>query len=105
MNDVKCNKEAEISEMLTLIKTLTKQVYGNGQKGIAFMIPELVTQISELSKDMQLLTTNVSGLMKFMSEYEGAEKNKLSARHKTQIALYAILGTAGIIITVILKFL
>lgn len=110
MEDIhKCNKEAEISEMLVLIKTLTKQVYGNGQKGIAFMIPELITQINAMSVDVQDLSTSVSALMKFMASYEGAkiqkEKDRFSNRQKTSIIVSGILGGTAILVTIILKFI
>lgn len=109
MEEHKCNQEAVIGEMHGLLKRMVQQVYGNGQKGLATTVPELSTRIETLSEDIVLLSTNVSGLMRFMSETEGAksqgEKDGFSARQRAGIIVTGIIGVTMIVITIVFKFL
>lgn len=114
--DHKCPHESTIGEMHGLLKRIVTQVYGNGQEGLATSVPKLSSKIETLSEDIVLLSTNVSGLMRFMSETQGAksqeEKDEIrkdrasfSSRQKVSIIVSAILGFTAIIVTVILKFI
>lgn len=103
-----CNQEAMIGEMFGLLKRITHQVYGNGQKGLAFTVPELSVKIDNLVETTRLLSVNVSALAKFQAERTGdirtEEKIKLTARQWTQISLVAIIGISSIIITLVIEF-
>jgi hypothetical protein len=102
-----CTKEEKLGEMMGLMKRMTQQVYGNGQKGLAFTVPELSVKIEDLSQTIQLLRTNVSALMRFQAERTGdlrtEEKYRLSAIQWTGIIMASIVGFSGIIVA-LLKF-
>lgn len=91
-----------------LLKRIVTQVYGNGQEGLATSVPKLSSKIEELSDDIKLLATNVSGLMRFEASYTGAEQQKreagFSSRQRAGIIVSGILGFTAIVVTVILKF-
>jgi hypothetical protein len=108
MNEHECGQQAVIGEMHGLLKTLVKQVYGNGQKGLVSTVPELSTKIETLIETTALLSTTVSALMKFENEYAGVEKHKdkeaMSSRQKMAIIVTAILGLCSMGCTLIIKF-
>jgi hypothetical protein len=103
-----CSQQQTIGEMHGLLKTLVKQVYGNGHKGLATTVPELSTKIEILSETIVLLSQNVSALMKFENEVTGKEiyieKNGLTTRGRAAILVSAIVGGASIITALIVKF-
>jgi hypothetical protein len=104
-----CTQEATIGEMFGLLKRMTHQIYGNGQKGLAITVPELSVKIDNLVETTRLLSTNVSALAKFQAERTGdirtEDKVKLSSRQWTQIALVSIIGTSSIVVTLLIEFL
>lgn len=110
-----CFHENEWGQMNQVIKGLVKQIYGNGQKGMAFAIPEMQTSIHAMTIEMGELKTAVSGVLKYVSSSEGFEAGQKEAterheklesvkRHKTQITVAGILGFASIVVTLIIKF-
>jgi hypothetical protein len=102
-----CTQEASIGEMTGLLKQISAQIYGNGQKGLAITVPALSTEIADMSKKIDHLATVVSGLTIYISEDAGEkraiEKHKLSSASWTAIISSIVFAIAGIIITIILK--
>jgi hypothetical protein len=98
-----CSQEEHIGEMMALMKRLVQQVYGNGQKGLAFTVPELGVRIDSLAADIKDLSTNVSALMRFEAETAGehkaGDKHGLSSRAWAGIIISAVLGVSAIVIT------
>ena len=104
-----CTQEAVIGEMMGLMKRMVLQVYGNGQKGLAFSVPELSTKIDGLTEQVHLLNVTVSGVAKFQAEMIGEvrteEKMKLNTRQWTQIIVASIIGVSSIAVALLIKFL
>jgi hypothetical protein len=102
-----CTQEGVIGEMLGLLKQVTAQIYGNGQKGLASTVPALSTEIAGMSEKIDNLAITVSGLAKYIAEDTGekraVEKHKLSSASWTAIISSIVFAIAGIIITIILK--
>jgi hypothetical protein len=105
MAEHQCNKEREVGEIYTLLKTLVKQVYGNGQEGLAKTVPQLSIKIDNLTETVAELRTSVSALVRFEAGYEGVQKDRFNTRQKTGIIVSGIVGFTAIIVTVILKFM
>jgi hypothetical protein len=91
-----------------LLERIVKQVYGNGQKGLASTVPELSTKIETLIDTTGLLSTNVSAMMRFQSELKGIEihkeKDGFSRRQQAGLYISVIIGMASILTALIIKF-
>jgi hypothetical protein len=102
-----CTQEASIGEMTAMLKQISAQIYGNGQKGLATTVPALSTEIADMAGKITNLTVNVSAMMKYVYEDAGEkrviERHKLSTASWTAIISSIIVGLAAIIITIILK--
>jgi len=103
--DNKCDKEGKIAEMTTVLTGLVKQVYGNGQPGIAFTIPAMQRQLEHLSASHEELRTAISGIMKYVNECEGVKEGRSQVKRdsfttmqRTSIIITALVGTTTIII-------
>ena len=57
------------------IQMLKKEVYGNGEKGLAKSVAILSDNVKDLKKTTEDLRTSVSGLHKFMDETTGHKKH------------------------------
>jgi len=107
--DHPCNKEAEISEMMTLMKGLVKEFYGNGSPGIAKTVPVLQKSIETLTENVAAQTKVISDLVEFqtstnaVSQYK--EKEALSTRQRAAIIVTAVISCAGIAVTLIMKLI
>jgi hypothetical protein len=93
--------------MCGLLKQISAQNYGNGQKGLAATVPILSEKIEDMSSDINKLSVNVSAMMKYVYEDSGekraTEKHKISAASWTAIISSIILSIGAIIVTIILK--
>lgn len=108
MEEHVCIHEQEFGKILAIMEGLVKEFYGNGNEGISKTIPKMQVQLGTLIETAVANKTAISALTKTMSEKIAIEiheeKEKLSARQKTQIWISGILGCSGIIVTIILKF-
>jgi hypothetical protein len=102
-----CTQATVIGEMCGLLKQISAQIYGNGQKGLAATVPILSEKIEDMSSDINKLSVNVSAMMKYVYEDSGekraTEKHKISAASWTAIISSIILSIGAIIVTIILK--
>ena len=57
------------------IQMLKKEIYGNGEKGLAKSVAILSDNVKDLKKTTEDLRTSVSGLHKFMDETTGHKKH------------------------------
>jgi hypothetical protein len=57
------------------IQMLKKEIYGNGEKGLAKSVAILSDNVKDLKKTTEDLRTSVSGLHKFMDETTGYKKH------------------------------
>ena len=103
-----CKHEQEWGQINEVIKGLVKQIYGNGQKGMAFTIPMMQSDIQDMTFQMAELKTAVSGVLKFVNESEGykkgvteAKQTNFTAWQKTSMAIAAIAGIVMIVFKVI----
>lgn len=103
-----CGKEAEISEMMTIMKGIVKEFYGNGHPGISRTIPQLQNSVQSLTDNVAAQTKVISDLVNFQTSFNAVEKHKekeqLSSRQRASIIVSAIISCAGIIVTLIVKF-
>jgi hypothetical protein len=97
-----CNQQQTIGEIHGLLKTMVKQVYGNGQEGLATSVPKLQSSIQILTEQVAAHTQVISDLIKFQANFNGSEtqkgKDDINARHKTVIAVSGIIGLSSVII-------
>jgi len=104
-----CTQEKALGEMMSLVKIVVQEVYGNGQKGLSQTVPAQTIRIDNLAVEINLLSTNVSALMKYMNETIGGrivkEKLKLSRAQWTGIIISAVVSCSAIIVAIILKFI
>lgn len=107
-----CKHDSEFGEMRSVVKGLVKEIYGNGQRGLARSIPEMSTRIDTLIMETAELKTAVSGILRFVSEEEGRGKErreslteKQAAWQRSGVKISAILGVCSIITALILKLL
>ena len=109
MEEVRCTKEKEISELTTILKGIVKEFYGNGQKGIAREFPELRKSVETLVVTVAAQTKVISDLVEFQTAYNAVddfkEKTELNSKQKTQIIITSIIGVVGLIIPVLLHIL
>jgi hypothetical protein len=109
MSEHACIQEKEIGRILGILEPIVKEFYGNGQKGIAREFPELRISVNNLNTTVESLRINVSALTKTIVSSDAVavykEKEKLSSRQRTSIYVSAIVGTASIITTLLVKLL
>ena len=103
-----CKHDADFGGMNTVLKGLVKEIYGNGREGIAKTVPRLEGKVDDMNESLILLTTNISALMKYISEDQGynrgiaAAKNvAFSAWQKTGIIIASIGGVSMIVFKLI----
>jgi hypothetical protein len=102
-----CGKEAEISEIMTLLKGIVKEFYGNGNPGIARSIPLLEQSITNLTATVAAQTKVVSDLVAFQTSFNAVDNYKdkqgISNRAKVAIIITAIIGFCSISCTIIIN--
>ena len=100
-----CRKESDIAKLEQQVETLNGIVMGN--EGLAQTVPVLNRNVSELSKTIGILTTGVSGLLKFQENQIGIQQGKGIVRKRNKwilgIFITAMIAMAGIIITLITR--
>ena len=69
-----CKHEADFGRMAETIERMDKEIFGNGKKGLSHTVTELCVEVRELKTTADHLRTAVSGLVKYESQREGAEK-------------------------------
>ena len=111
-----CPHEADFGEMKAKIKAMEKVLYGNGQKGLQNQLVELNTNL-ELRKPVdEDIRKNVSAMVRFMQECDTEKKVRNGIDHEkieeyrtkradTYKTITIIVAVAGLLVTVILKFL
>jgi hypothetical protein len=109
MEEHLCNQEKVISEMHTILKSMVKQIYGNGQPGLSMSIPRMEGKINNLVETVSELRTTVSALAKYQASVEGVvnykDKQGLNARQRTALWISGISGFCGIVVSLIIKLL
>lgn len=104
-----CIHEQDFGKLIAIQTNIVKEFYGNGSEGIAKTIPKMQVQLASLTEAVAGQSTAISALAKAVTEIKMVntyiEKEKLSARQRTQIVITAILGISGIATTVLLKVL
>jgi hypothetical protein len=111
-----CNQAAKITdlqikngEVLSLMKGIVKEFYGNGQEGISKTVPKLQNSVENLTATIAAQTVVIADLVKFQSSLQAIEHFKkeeaLSTRQRAGIIISAILGFCAIVTSIILKML
>lgn len=104
-----CIHEQDFGKLIAIQTGIVKEFYGNGSEGISKTIPKLQVQLASLTEAVAGQSTAISALAKAVTEIKTVntyiEKEKLSARQRTQIVITAIIGISGIATTVLLKIL
>jgi hypothetical protein len=104
-----CSQEERITELVTMMKRILTDWYGNGQEGLIKTIPKMQGAVETLVITVAANTQVIADLVKWQSGLQGIEGYKkeeaLSSRQKTAIIVTAILGSCAIITSIILKLL
>lgn len=101
-----CQKTAEIAKLEEQVKTLNGIVMGN--EGLAQTVPVLNRNVSELSKTIGVLTTGVSGLLKFQETETGRRQGRFEMKQRNRwivgimvtLAVAIISGLIYLVVTV-----
>jgi len=99
-----CNKEDSIDILTESVEKIRATIYGNGQPGMKADMACIKTKIENIETTMTSLATSTSGILQYINETKGAEKQKLSNKQKTRVIISSIISIAGIIISLIIKF-
>jgi hypothetical protein len=105
MSEHSCIHEADIARLANSVERIEKEIFGNGQAGLSKTVPVLAENVKKLGDTNEELRKGVSALLKFQAECVGMEKQRLSTQQKTKIFISAIIGVAGILVSLILKLL
>ena len=87
-----CRKEKEIAEIHTKLLQIEKVVMGNGQEGLATMVPKLSQSNDRLAKSIDGLKIGVSGFLKYQQEQEGMIDGKNEVRRRTRWVIGTLIG-------------
>lgn len=81
-----CHQSEKIAEMFSKVERLDKIMNGNGKEGLYETVIKLNASIQKFTNETEHLTTAVSGLVRFQSEFEitAAEKAKYLAQRKKE---------------------
>lgn len=103
-----CGKEAEISQLMTIMNGIVKEHYGNGREGIVKTIPRLESSIQTLTATVAAQTTVVSNLVEYQTGLKAVDhykdKEGLSNRQRAGLWISAIIGFSSITTALIIKF-
>jgi hypothetical protein len=111
LKDVKhaCIQEGVLGGVVNIQKRVVSELFGNGHEGLSRSFPRLENAVINLTTTVAAQTKVISDLLEFQSSLKGVneykEKEKLSARQRTQIIVSTILGFSAIITSIILKLL
>jgi uncharacterized metal-binding protein len=104
-----CIKEKEFGKIEEAINLMTREVFGNGQKGLIKTVPRLEDKIDGLILTQAGILTNISALVKFQTEIVSVENFKQKERsysiRKTAVIISVILSLGAIVTSVIIKFI
>jgi hypothetical protein len=92
-----CSKQAEITRLEVEVEYLNDIIKDNGQLGLHTTVIKLTETSRNLCESVESLKTTISGINKFMYEYEGDRKRV----EKNNIAMKWIVGTLLTIIVVL----
>jgi len=102
-----CTKEGELGKIEQYIDLLTKEIFGNGQKGLIRTIPRLESKVDDVLLNQSDMRITISALVKFQTEIVSIETFKAKARaralQRTAVIVSSILSFGGIIVTLIIK--
>ena len=99
-----CSKEDAIDILTESVEKIKATIYGNGQPGMKADIACIKTKIENIETNMTNLATSTSGILQYINETKGVEKQKLSTKQKTRVIISSIISITGIIISLIIKF-
>jgi hypothetical protein len=103
-----CGKEAEISQMMTIMTGIVKEHYGNGREGIAKTVPKLEQAIQTLNTTICAQTVVISDLVKFQASLTAVDhykdKEGFSSRQRAGLWISGILGFTSVTTALIIKF-
>jgi hypothetical protein len=103
-----CGKEAEISQLMTIMSGIVKEHYGNGREGIVKTIPKLELSISTLTDTVAAQTKVIADLVEYQSGLKAVDhykdKKGVSNRARAAIIITLILGLCSMGCTLIIKF-
>jgi hypothetical protein len=71
-----CIHEREFGELISTLAKITKDIYGNGQIGIAQTIPRLEEKINNLSNSVTYHTAVIANFIQFQGEHLGEKQQK-----------------------------
>jgi len=102
-----CTKEGELGRLEQCIDLLTKEIFGNGQKGLIKTIPRLEDKIDSMILTQSGMLTTISALVKFQIGTTSVDDFKKNARdyslRKTAIIISAILSFGAVASSLILR--
>jgi len=103
-----CGKEAEISQLMTIMNNIVKEHYGNGREGIVKTIPRLEESIQNLTEMLKANTAVIANLVEYQTGLKAVDhykdKEGMSSRQRAAIIISLILGLCGMGCTIIVKF-
>jgi len=103
-----CGKEAEISQLMTIMNNIVKEHYGNGREGIVKTIPRLEESIQNLTETLRGNTTVIANLVEFQTGLKAVDhykdKEGLSSRQRAGLWISVILGFSSMATAMIIKF-
>jgi hypothetical protein len=96
-------------EVLSLMKGIVKEFYGNGQEGISKTIPKLMMSVENNTAAIAAQTVVIADLVTFQATLQAIDhykdKEALSTRQRAGIIISGIIGFCAIVTSVILKLL
>lgn len=79
MNDMVthvCKQEREIGEITAILGKISKEIYGNGDVGLAKTVPRLEDKINNLNGSVAAHTKVISDFITFQAKHNGEEHGK-----------------------------
>ena len=86
-----CIHEREFGMLISTLQKVTKDVYGNGQIGIAQPIPRLEEKINNLSNSVASHTAVIANFIQFQGEHLGEKQQEKDDKENDRIRRELIL--------------
>jgi len=86
MGEHDCIQEKEIGRMTAVLERICKEVYGNGEVGLAKSIPRMEEKINSLNGSVASHTAVVARLLEFQATLNGEKNAKRDEEDRKKIA-------------------
>jgi hypothetical protein len=86
MEQHSCLHEKELGELSAVVSRISKEVYGNGELGLAKTVPRLEEKINSLVHSVASHTQVISNFIEFQAVHNGEIKGKKELEERDKIA-------------------